>query len=192
MLYNIVRQINWVDIFVIIALFRICYVAVNTGLPIEIFKILGTIAATYLSLHFYTSFTYFIQSFAGFKSIPVGFYDLLSFVTLAIFGYMIFVFLRKFLANLMNLETVTILNKWMGLALGVARSLLLTSLLICMFVISGSDYFKTSIKDSYSGKTIFKIAPAAYSLMWSGVASKLLPGEKFNKNVSEAKLELYK
>lgn len=191
MLYTILKQINWVDIFIVIVLLRISYVAVNTGLPIEIFKILGTLAAIYLSLHYYSSFAGTLQKFLGFSSISVGIYNLISFIGLAILGYMVFLILRNFLSRLMNLETVTVLNRWAGLALGTIRGFLLSSLLIFMLVISGAGYFKASIKDSYSGKFVFKIAPAAYNLLWKGVASKFITWEKSNKNVAEAKISLY-
>ena len=191
MLYNVIKQINWVDIFIVIILFRVCYAAVNTGLPIEIFKILGTISAIFLSLHYYSYFAGFVQKFAGIKSVSVGFYSLSSFAILAILGYMVFLILRNFFSRLMSLETVTGLNRWLGLGLGIIRGFLLSGLLIFMLVISGSGYFKTSIKDSYSGKFVFKIAPATYGLLWKGVASKFIPGAKFNKDVSEARTYLY-
>jgi uncharacterized membrane protein required for colicin V production len=191
MLYDILKQVNWVDIFFVIILFRTSYVSVNTGLPIEVFKILGTIVAIYLSLHYYSSLASIIHKFIGLDTISVGVSNFISFAALAIFGYMVFLILRNFFSRLVNMEAVTGLNKWIGLALGIARGFLLSSLLIFMFVISGSDYFKASIKDSYSGKFVFKIAPTAYSLIWNSAASKFITWEKANSNVAEAKKDLY-
>jgi len=191
MLYTIVKQVNWVDIFVVIVLFRICYAAVNTGLPIEIFKILGTISAICLSLHYYSFLGGFIQNITGFKSISVGLFNFISFIILAILGYMIFLILRNFISRLVNTETVIGLNRWVGLGLGVIRGLMLSSLIIFMFVVSGSGYLKASVKDSYSGKFIFKIAPAAYKLIWNGAASKIISWEKFNKNVTDVRNGLF-
>ena len=54
MIVEIIKQFNWVDIFVIILSVRVLYIAVKNGLPVELFKLLGTIAAIYLSLHYYT------------------------------------------------------------------------------------------------------------------------------------------
>ncbi len=52
MLLNIIKQLNWVDIFVLIVLLRTAYISRKAGLPREFFKLLGTVLAIYLSLHF--------------------------------------------------------------------------------------------------------------------------------------------
>ena len=162
MLYNIVKQINWIDLFVLILLFRTCYVAVNTGVPIEIFKISGTLAAIYLSLSYFAPLGKFIHSLPGFKNLSLVFWSFSSFVLLAIVGYSVFLLLRKFFSRLIKLDTVTDINKWGGLIIGFVRGLLLASLITVMLVVSGSDYLKACVKDSFSGRRVFKIAPAVY------------------------------
>jgi len=191
MLYNIITKINWVDIFVVIVLLRVSYVSVNTGLPAEIFKLLGTISAIYLSLHYYASLQDFVVNLAGFKSIPLGLYTLVTVAILSFSGYAVFSVLRNFFLRLLNFENVSALFKLLGLGIGALRGILLSSLLIFMMVISGYDYFKTSVKDSYSGKFIFKIAPATYTFLWNGVSSRFMTGEKYNKNIPEIRKDLY-
>lgn len=190
MLYNIITEINWIDILIVIVLLRACYISVNTGLPAEIFKLLGTISAIYLSLHYYVSLQDFVIKFAGFKSIPLGFYTLITVVILSIAGYAVFSLFRNFFLRLVNLENVSLLIKWLGLGVGAIRGILLSSLLVFMLLISGNDYFKQSIKDSYSGKFIYKIAPATYTFLWNGVTSKFMTGEKYNKNIPEIRKDL--
>ena len=185
MLYNILRQINWLDIFVIILLARICYVAINTGLPIEIFKILGTLCAIYFSFHYYSSLSGSIQKIVGFKNIPIGFLNFSSFLILTVFSYGIFIILRKIFSSLVKIDSVSTLNKLGGVALGTIRGILLASLLVFIFVISGNGYLKGSVRASYSGKTLFKIAPATYKTISNGFVSKLFPRQKVNSYITE-------
>jgi len=189
MLYKIATQINWVDIVVAVVLFRVIYVAVNTGLFIEIFKILGTLTAIFLSLHYYSALGAFLQGLAGIKSIPVGFYQSVSFLALAAGGNMIFIFLRKIASKLWKLDTVTSLNKWGGVVLGITRSILLAGLLIFILVVPGDNYLNTVVSDSYLGRMAVKVAPATYSVLWNGVFSNFGTG-KFNTNITEIKKSL--
>ena len=53
MVIEFLKGLNWVDVFVVILLIRITYIAVKTGLSVEVFKSLGTVCAVYLALHYY-------------------------------------------------------------------------------------------------------------------------------------------
>lgn len=185
MLLNIIKQFNWLDIIVVIILFRICYIAVKSGLPVELFKILGTLLAIYLSLHYYTMLSDFFRNRIAVKSLPLEFLDFLSFTVLAILGYLIFVSLRVLFYRLIKMEAAPQLNKWGGLILGVGRGILLGGLIIFMLIISSVGYLKNSVKDSYSGKRLFKVAPATYSALWDNLMSKFATKEKFNSTILE-------
>jgi uncharacterized protein YpmS len=78
------------------------------------------------------------------------------------------------------MEAVSNLNKWGSLILSVIRSFLLISLLIFIFVIAPTDYFRNSVNNSYSGKHLFTIAPTTYTWLWNSVMSKFRTQEKFN------------
>lgn len=185
MLLDIIKQFNWVDIIVVIILFRICYIAVKSGLPVELFKILGTLLAIYLSLHYYTMLSDFFRNRIAVKSLPLEFLDFLSFTVLAILGYLIFVSLRVLFHRLIKMEATPQFNKWGGLILGVGRGILLGGLIIFMLIISSVSYLKNSVKDSYSGKRLFKVAPATYSALWDNLMSKFATQEKFNSTILE-------
>jgi len=187
MLVDIIKQFNWVDILIIIILFRIVYVAFKNGLTSDFFKFLGTIAAIYLSMHYYTLFSDWIGKqipVAGDK-LPLEFLDFLSFLSIAIIGYLIFVLVRIAFSRFIQMKAVPKLNKWGGLLLGIGRGFLLTGLLTFMLVISSISYLKNSVTSSYSGKYLLKIAPATYSLLWNGFFSKIMPNEKFNETIPE-------
>jgi uncharacterized membrane protein required for colicin V production len=184
---DILNQFNWIDILVVIILFRIGYVALRSGFSAEIFKLLGIIAAIYLSLHYYTVWADSFQRVAVLKFIPVEILIPISFLLLVIVGYMFFVFLRGIFYRFLKLEASPNLNKWGGFLLGVARGILTVSLIICFFTISGIGYLNKSVNSAYSGKPLFEIAPTVYTQLWENITSKFIPQEKFNNSIYTTK-----
>ncbi|MFA5144947.1 MAG: CvpA family protein [Candidatus Omnitrophota bacterium] len=184
---EIIQQINWLDIFIIILLFRISYIAAKTGVPVESFKLLGTVVSIYLALHYYTNLSDLLTQRASLNKerVPLEFIDFLSFVSLAAAGYLIILSFRVAFARFIKMEATPNLNRWLGLALGVIRGLLLVSLITFTLAISSSGYLKKSVANSYFGRRLFNTAPEAYSWLWNKVTSKFMPSEKFNDTVSE-------
>jgi len=186
MIISTLKQFNWVDIFVVVILIRVCWAAVKGGFLAEFFKILGTIAAIYLALHYYTGLSDSIGERIPFKNVPLDFLDFVFFIVLAITGYLLFVVLRQAILKFINMEPIAQLNKWGGLILGITRAFLLSSLLIFMLLISSISYLKNSVINSFSGEYFSKIAPGVYASIWNGVTSKFMVKEKFNQTVLEA------
>lgn len=185
MLLSTLKQFNWVDIFVVILLLRTTYIAMNNGFSIELFKLLGTVLATYLSLHYYLIFSDYIGSRIGVNNIPLAYLTSLIFVVLGLLGYLVFVVLRNVFYRFIKMEAVPNLNKWGGLIFGLARGALLVSLIIFILVTAPFGYLKDSVSSSYSGKRLFKIAPNVYSGLWKNIASKFITQEKFNQAILE-------
>jgi uncharacterized membrane protein required for colicin V production len=183
---DIWKQFNWIDILVLILLVRITVIAAKVGLVAEFFKLLGTIAAICLALHYYTSLSTYLRNLSGIKNLSLGFLDLVVLLILALAGYASFAVLRILLSRLINMEPVPNLNKYGGLALGVMRSFLFISLMICIFLVSGAGYLKRSVGNSASGRYIFKVAPASYSFLWQGIFSKFFPGGSLNNSIFRA------
>ncbi len=194
MFSDIIKKFNWVDIFVIIILFRIAYIAIKSGLLVEFFKLLATIAAIYLSLHYYTILSDWIRQIIPItkEKMPLKFLDFLSFGFLVIVGYLIFVSLHLVFQRVIKMEAVPNLNKWGGFVLGIARAFLLGGLITFLFVISSIGYLKTSVNNSYSGKRLLKIAPDTYSWLWNNITSKFMTEEEFNKTILEVQKDLNK
>lgn len=189
-LLDILRQLNWLDFFVVILLFRIGYIAIKNGLPIELFKLLGTLLAVYLAMHYYTSWSNFVGERLGQGKIAFKFLEFLSFLVLVILGQLVFVFLRSVFWRFIKMEATPKLNKWGGLILGMGRAVLVASLIMYILVVSSIGYLRNSIKDSYSGKRLFKMAPTTYSVLWNNLASKFMSKEKFNEATLRVQEEL--
>ncbi len=185
MISSIIKYINWVDICLVILLFRICYIAVKNGFPQEVFKIFGVVAAVYFPMHYYTVLAGAIRGVFGLQGNALGSLEFFIFVTLVVLIYLVFVVLQKLFSKALKVEALPTLNKWGGFILGLTRTLLLASLLMFILLLSGSGFFDKGVKESYSGKYVAGIAPAVYSSLWHGIFSKFFAGEKFNDNVLE-------
>lgn len=187
MVLDVITQLNWIDILIVILLFRIGYIAIKNGLPCEFFKILGIIAAIYLSLHYYTGLSDWVTDRmpVAEEKAPLEFLDFLMFLVLAIIGYLIFVILRTIFYRFVKIEAVRNLNKWGGFVLGIARGFLLVALVTFALEISSIGYLKNSVNSSYSGKRVLKLAPLTYSWLWNNLMSKFMTSEKFNQTIVE-------
>jgi uncharacterized membrane protein required for colicin V production len=174
MLLEMIKQFNWLDILIIIILFRIGYIATKIGIPVEFFKFLATIVALYLSLHYYTNLSDWLV-----QRVP----NFLSFLFLAIVGYLILVPPRMVFSRFIKMEATPNLNKWGGLVLGIARGFLLVSLVTFTLVISGSGYLKKSVTNSYLARRVFNVAPKTYAWLWKAIVSKFMSGEKLNEAI---------
>ena len=181
---GILKQINWVDIFALIILIRTSYIATRNTLPIELFKLLGTAAAVYLSLHYYIAFSSFLKDNFGIN-IPFKFLEFSSFLILAMLGYVIFFLARWLFYRFLKIEAVPDLERWGALILSIARGILLAGFVLFILVFTNLNYFKNSVRDSYSGKILIEVPVVTYSSLWDGVMSKFFTTEKFNKSVLE-------
>jgi uncharacterized membrane protein required for colicin V production len=192
MLLDIIKQFYWLDILLIIILFRIGYIAFKNGLTMEIFKFFGSIAAIYVPMHYYSVFSDWIIKkipLIGEKT-PLQFLDFISFTCLAIISYVIFILMRIVFNRFIQMKAAQNLNRWGGLILGIARGFLLTGVITFMLAISCVSYLKQSVINSYSAKYLLKIAPATYSWLWNGFFSKIAPSEKFNETILEVQKDI--
>lgn len=187
---NPVKQINWLDIALILLLLRICYTSFKKGAAIEFFKLLGLINGAYLSLHYFTVLADFIDKRFSIQGMPLQFLDFLCFLVLAIFGYLVFVLLRSAFAQIIKIEAVSRLAKLAGLALGIARALLTLSLIIFILLVSSIGNLKNAARNSYLGKRLFNIAPATYAIIWHNIISKFATQESSNKTILEVQKDL--
>jgi uncharacterized membrane protein required for colicin V production len=183
----ILKRFNWVDVFVLIILFRISYIAIKNGLSIELFKFLGALFAVYLSLHYYTVLADFVGNRLNLKNTFREFLYPSTCITFAILGYSVFALLRKIFARFIMMEAIPSLNKWGGFFLGIARFILSISLVMYFFIISPFGYLKHSTNNSFSSRYLLKVAPATYSSLWIGIISKFMTQEKFNQDVFRIK-----
>lgn len=191
MLLNMLKQFNWLDIFILIMIFRVCYIAVKGGFTTEFFKFLGTLAAVYLAMHYSVLIAdYIVRQLPITGKVSLRFIDFLVFLFLVTLGYLLFVLLRSLFSNFIKIEAVSALNKWGGLILGGCRSILLVSLICFTLVIPGIPYFKDSVQHSYLGSRLTFVVSDTYTWIWANIFSKFIPTEKEGSIVMNIKKEL--
>ncbi|MBM3249475.1 MAG: CvpA family protein [Candidatus Omnitrophica bacterium] len=183
MIIDFFRHINWLDIFVVILLFRVCYISTKSRILVEILKFASTVCAIYLSLHYYAAFADFLHGATNFPSESLYF---ISFCFLAALGYMLIVGLRLLILRFAKDHELTGLDRWGSPVVGAFRAFLLAGLLIFALGLWNVPYLKESIKSSFSGRGLFNVAPNTYSFIWNHAASKIFPASAFNRHIREA------
>jgi len=186
MIPEILKQFNWVDIFVIVLLFRIIYISSKTGAIIELFKLLGIYFSLYITLHYYVDLSDLLRKSLPVEAFPTNFFDFIVFLPLLIVSYLVFVLLRSVFCNFVKIEAVPTVSKIAGFLLGVCRGILTISLVIYIFAISCMPYLFNSAQRSFLGKRLFNITVVTYTGTWDNFASKFMTQEKLNNTVVEA------
>ncbi|PIQ87950.1 MAG: hypothetical protein COV73_01450 [Candidatus Omnitrophica bacterium CG11_big_fil_rev_8_21_14_0_20_43_6] len=179
-------QFNFFDFVIIIVLFRICYIAAQMGLSVEIFKLQGVIFSTYIALHYYTALSDLLYKRFLPKVMPLEFTDFVVFVLLVAAGCLGFVGLRSVLFRFVQLNAIPRINQVAGLILGIFRGFLIVGLISFTLAISSVKYFTNAVKYSYLGSRAVNISPATYDWLWNNIFSKFSAQEKYNTTVAEA------
>lgn len=171
---GILKQINWVDIFVLILLVRGTYIGLRHGFITEIFKIFGIIVALFVSLHYYGNLSRFLATQALFSKLSPSLQQGISFVALILLSLAIFELGHFVIRSLMRVEGSGVLEKTGGGVCGFIRGAVIAGLILFALNLLPVTYLKTSInRNSWSGPQLVKIGPAIYHML-----VRFSPGEK--------------
>lgn len=144
LLKEIILQINWVDVLVLILLFRISYVGFYKGLASELIPAIGTYAALIIALHYYSRMAIYI---ADHTPLNEGYSRLICYLLLIlIVKFLIFNVIESFLiGRIVEIHVVSLVDKIGGLILGIIRGALLVSLIIIALEITPIVYITDSV-----------------------------------------------
>jgi uncharacterized membrane protein required for colicin V production len=182
---GILQKLNFLDIFILILLIRICYISVKTGIAVEFFKLLGVLSTIYIASHYYIIISDFIRQRYLHQIMPLQFVDFLVFSILALLVYGCFIVLRVAFHRFMKAEAAPGLNRYGGLVLGLIRWYFTIGLLVYMLIISSVSYLNDSAKHSYLASRFSVVSAQTYEWMWGNIFSKFLPKERPNSVVNE-------
>lgn len=169
---EIIRSLNWVDILVIIVVFRISYVAFQEGLSHEIFPVIGAVATLIVTLNYYNKIGGLISE--NLIKMPPEISNFLSFLILAVITGLGCKLLKAILDKIIHVEWHPLIERFGGLIFGIARAFITTSLVIMIIALMPLSYLQRSIRDkSVTGMHVLRIGPAVYEK-----ASRLLPAVK--------------
>ena len=166
---EIIKQINWVDLLVVILIIRISYVAFQEGLSHEIFPAVGSLAIIVLCLHYYKRIGIWISQ--NIFNMPLDLSNFLSFLLLAVMIGVIFKILKAFLDKIIKVEWHPFIERFGGLAIGIMRASLVASLILMIIALMPLSYLQWSIRDkSMIGMHFLRIGPTIYEK-----CSRILP-----------------
>jgi uncharacterized membrane protein required for colicin V production len=166
---DIFSRLNWVDIFVIIIVMRISYVAFQDGLSHQIFPLIGTIGTAVIALHYYHNIALYLYQNA--IRLPVKVLDFMSFILLLVGVGLIFKLLRTLSDKIINVTWHPLVEKLGGLFFGFMRSCVAASVILMVLALMPLPYLQHSIRDrSMMGMHFLRIVPNIY-----GKVSGLLP-----------------
>ena len=178
---DILGRLNWVDIFLCLILVRAVYIGLRSGFVIELFKLLGIFFAVFISLHYFSGASHFLQEKVHLPSGPADFASLgflWSVVVLA------FKFIREGIMLLFKVEAHSTLDSAGGFIASVVRGFLICSLATLLLRASAMEYFTNNIDNSLGAAKVVGIAPRVYEATYQGFISKFFPSEEFNESVS--------
>jgi len=159
---EIISRINWVDVLVAILMIRISYVAFRDGLSHEIFPFLGSIIIVVLSFRYYKPIGEYISN--NLVNVPVEISNFLSYLALVIVMGLLLRLLRVILDKIVKVEWHPLIEKFGGLALGVARAYIITGIVLTVLILMPLSYMQWSIRDkSITGKYILMAGPEIYN-----------------------------
>lgn len=153
-------RFNWVDVLFVTLLIRICYIAFKRGFFSELLRSLGLLTAFIVSFNHSASLSDFIATHARWTGARPG---VISFLFIFIGILVIFKFLLIAARIFLGDKDVSVFNRSVALALGLAKGLLLTSLIYILLVNSHFEYLSKSVKDrSFSGRYVLNVAGFVY------------------------------
>jgi len=155
-------RFNWIDILFVTLLVRIGYIGFKTGFLPEFFRLMGLLIAFVLSFNNYTSVSTFLSSYARWTDVNL---DMISFLSIFLAILFIFKILAILARSFLGSDNIFAFSRFIGLALGFARGILLVSLIYTLFINSPFEYLETSAKTrSFSGKYVSGIPGFIYKM----------------------------
>ncbi len=158
---KILSYINWVDIVIVVLLFKITYDGFRRGLSGEIIPLAGIFIALVSSLHLYESFGYLI---GGHTPLNNAWGLFLCFVVIGTGIQAFFLIIVKLLAGkIINVQVATLYDSILGVICGVIQGVLVVSFVLIAMRLLPVKYVRESVKDrSVFAARIIKTGMDAY------------------------------
>lgn len=171
MLTDVLLRINWVDILIVTLFLKLVMTAAANGVPVELFKLGGTLTGFFLSLHYFDILTDSWIKSANAKS-GSSLFDVFNFILINAVCYGVFLGLRLvFIRHKRKPEEVHLAEKASSALLGIVRAYLVAGLMVFGVMLTGVPYFKDQALTSFLGPSMVAVVPPLYSSIWDAVWS---------------------
>ena len=168
---EIIKNINWLDIVVLVLVVRSIYMGAKRGLTAELFNFFGILISLILSVQWYSRVAdVLILNF----SLPIWLCNMLCFIIIVQIIRLIFKYTLTFLLKILNIQFIPQLEKIGGGVIGCGRGIIVSGILMLTLSFVPNDYMKESIQSkSFTGSFLIKVTERTYSSLTSW-----LPEEK--------------
>ena len=180
MLREILANVNGIDVVMGCIILRSLFIGYFTGFVVELFKIVGMLLATFVTLHYYTEATGLLeQKFIA----SSAFNQPIAFILLWFLVVLVLKFIRDGVLLLMKVEAHSVLDRWSGVFLAAGRAALICGLFFSLIVVSGNKPLIKSAKKAFLGFYLLDISPQVYNGIFDGLVIKFFPEEQKNERV---------
>ena len=159
---EIIPHINWVDVIILILLFRISYAGFSRGLASESIPLIGVFTALNIALHLYLNVGNFIARYTPLTS---TYSYLISFIALSFITKYIFQLIEAFVVGkVVTIHIASIYDNIGGLIVGVIRAILLVSIVMIALSMLPIKYMDYSVKEkSFMGKKFIRVGHTVHA-----------------------------
>ncbi len=158
-----------------------CYIGLKKGPWIELFKIASLLICCFVIFHFYFALAEFIHG--KITALPLESAVIFSYLVLIFVITMIFRILREGVFVFVKVENFNTFSKYLGLFLGLFRSIIISAFIIFGLLISTLQYLELSARTSYFGSKAVKLPVKIYEGIFYGVVSGMFSDQTFNQEV---------
>ncbi len=158
---EIIKNINWLDIIVLVLVVRGVYMGVKRGLTAELFNFFGIIISLILAIQWYSQVAdVLILNF----NLPIWLSKFLCFVVIAQIIRIAFKYSLTLLLKILNIQFIPQLEKIGGGIIGTGRGIIAAGILILALSFIPNDYMKESIQvKSFTGNFLIRVTERTYT-----------------------------
>jgi uncharacterized membrane protein required for colicin V production len=154
---------------------RALYVGLKRGFISEVLNLLAVILAIFVIFHYTPVCAQFLENKILFKSQIA---KTVTFISLWAVIALIAKFVRGAIFLLFKVEAKSFLDKAGGIIVSVIRGALVCSLVLWLFLVTGSDYMTRTVNKAYTSPRIVNLAPDVYRGIFNIVVSRYFPKEQ--------------
>jgi uncharacterized membrane protein required for colicin V production len=174
-----IHHLNWIDILLVAMAVRIIYIGAQSGFVSEFFKVLGLILTLFVSFQYFVPVAHIIRQ----MNLPEGVFLAAGFLLLWGVLALVCKLIRHGLFMFFTIQTISVVDKWGGALLAVARFFMTASMVLFVFLVTENKYLQTKIVDSVSGRYVVSVAPVIYKELSDRIVSRVFPGAEYNTAV---------
>ncbi|MEI8012442.1 MAG: CvpA family protein [Candidatus Omnitrophota bacterium] len=176
------KNLNWVDIVLILLVVRIIYSGGKAGFVVEFIKTIGLFFAMLMAFHFFARLA---ALGIHFVLIPKPWLQAAAFILIWLTGVIVFKLIREGFLLAFTIQPLPLIDRWGAVLLAVVRSMLTASMVLFVFLMTAHPYLQNMTRTSLSHKYVINIAPKAYHQVTLGFIAAVMPGVRVNPVVGE-------